>query len=323
MTDWFYADATHVRRGPVPATELLRLYQARQIDDRTLVWRDGLAEWVPLDAVRGEFASAGSPAPAASEWTLEALAPTQSDVDSAPAPGDAWRPVTESAHAAAITAAGPAASGSPYAPPTAPVARVDTVVHGGEVVYAGFWKRVAAYLIDGLIVGVIGMVIGGLAIAVLGGIIAVGSDSATGIAIVLVQLLSNLLSIAAGALYYAWFHASASMATPGKMAVGIKVVRTTGERISLLRGIGRYFSTILSALILMIGFLMAAFTQRKQALHDIVCDTLVVDKWAFTERPELQRRELGTVTVVVLAIFGALFGLVLVGVMIAIGFAAM
>ena len=323
MTDWFYADATHARRGPVPATELLRLYQARQIDDRTLVWRDGLAEWVPLDAVRGEFTSAASSAPAASEWTLEALAPTQSDVDGAPAPGDAWRPVTESAHTAAMPAAGPAASASPYAPPTAPVARVDTVVHGGEVVYAGFWKRVAAYLIDGLIVGVIGMVIGGIAIAVLGGIIAVGSDSATGIGIVLVQLLSNLLQVVLGALYYAWFHASASMATPGKMAVGIKVVRTNGERISLLRGIGRYFSTILSALILMIGFLMAAFTQRKQALHDIVCDTLVVDKWAFTERPELQRRELGTVTVVVLAIFGALFGLVLVGVMIAIGFAAM
>ena len=85
MTDWFYADATHARRGPVPATELLRLYQARQIHDRTLVWRDGLAEWVPLDAVRGEFASAASPSPAASEWTLEALAPTQADVDGAPA----------------------------------------------------------------------------------------------------------------------------------------------------------------------------------------------------------------------------------------------
>ncbi|MEN4903843.1 RDD family protein [Luteimonas sp. TWI1437] len=324
MTDWFYADTTHARRGPVPATELLRLYQARQIDDRTLVWRDGLAEWVPLDAVRGEFASAASPAPAASEWTLEALAPAEANVEGAPAPGDAWRPVTESAHTTAVAPAGAMASASPYAPPTAPVAGAAAVVRGGPVFYAGFWKRVAAYLIDGLVVGIIGMVIGGIALAVLGGILAVGgSGSAGSIGFVLVQVLSNLLSIAIGALYYAWFHASNMMATPGKMAVGIKVVRSNGERISLLRGIGRYFSTILSALILMIGFLMIVFTERRQSLHDIICDTVVVDKWAFTDRPDLQHDGLGTVAIVVLAIFGALFGLGLVAIVAALLFASM
>ena len=125
----------------------------------------------------------------------------------------------------------------------------------------------------------------------------------------------------ATAAYYAWFHASHSMATPGKMAVGIKVVRLSGERISLARGIGRYFATILSGLILGIGFLMAAFTDRKQALHDMICDTLVVDKWAFTATPDLQRRELGTVTVVVLAIFGVLLALAVLFFMAAVGWA--
>ena len=95
---------------------------------------------------------------------------------------------------------------------------------------------------------------------------------------------------------------------------GIKVVRSDGSRISVARGVGRYFATFLSTLILGIGFLMAAFTERKQALHDMVCDTLVVDKWAFTAHPEWQKRELGTVTVVILALFGVLmllFGLVM------------
>jgi uncharacterized RDD family membrane protein YckC len=90
------------------------------------------------------------------------------------------------------------------------------------------------------------------------------------------------------------------------MAVGIKVVRTDGTRISLARGVGRFFAAMLSGLTLGIGFLMAAFTERKQGLHDMICDTLVVDKWAYTAHPEWQKRELGTVTVVILAIFGVL-----------------
>ena len=51
---------------------------------------------------------------------------------------------------------------------------------------------------------------------------------------------------------------------------------------------------------------MAGFTERKRALHDMMCDTVVVDKWAFTAHPQLQRRELGTVTVIVLVLFGLL-----------------
>jgi uncharacterized RDD family membrane protein YckC len=94
------------------------------------------------------------------------------------------------------------------------------------------------------------------------------------------------------------------------MAVGIKLVRTDGERVSFWRAFGRLFATILSSLILMIGYLMAGFTERKQALHDMVCDTLVVDKWAYTDHPEWQREELGTVTIVILVLMGlAMLGL--------------
>jgi uncharacterized RDD family membrane protein YckC len=60
------------------------------------------------------------------------------------------------------------------------------------------------------------------------------------------------------------------------MALGIRVTDLDGGRISFGRATGRYFGKILSGLILGIGFLMAAFTERKQALHDLLAGTLVV-----------------------------------------------
>ncbi|WP_394001516.1 RDD family protein [Luteimonas sp. WGS1318] len=319
MTDWYYADASNARQGPVPTAELLRLRQAGHIGDATLLWRDGLVEWTPLRDLAAELGSDAQAVPPPDAWALEATEPTARD--DAPQPGDAdpWRPVTER-ETAPQAGFGQTAASSPYAPPTAPVDRPDAVVHGGEIVYAGFLKRVAAYVIDGLIVGVAGMLVGGLVGGVIGGLMAV-SGAFGDMGLVLIQVVANLLSIVITAGYYAWFHASRSMATPGKMAVGIKVVRLNGERISLARGIGRYFATLLSGLILGIGFLMAGFTARKQALHDMICDTLVVDKWAFTATPELQRRELGTVTVVVLAIFGVLLALGLLVFLVAVGWA--
>jgi uncharacterized RDD family membrane protein YckC len=69
---------------------------------------------------------------------------------------------------------------------------------------------------------------------------------------------------------------SAKQATVGKMALGIIVTDLEGRRLGFGRATGRYFAKILSALILGIGFLMAAFTERKQGLHDMVASTLVV-----------------------------------------------
>jgi uncharacterized RDD family membrane protein YckC len=124
---------------------------------------------------------------------------------------------------------------------------------------------------------------------------------------VFVQILSMLI----GACYFGWMYSSSHQASLGKMAVGIKVVRSDGSAIGFWRGFARYFAMIPSALILMIGYLMAAFTERKQALHDMICDTLVVDKHAYTEHPEWQREELDAVTIVILVLAG-LFALGLV-----------
>lgn len=128
--------------------------------------------------------------------------------------------------------------------------------------YAGFWRRLAAAAIDGLILVVPNL------IASYG----LPPDSPfTTPAIVLI-----------GCAYYAGFHASRAQATPGKRAFGIKVTDLQGERIGLGRAIGRYFATWLSTLTFLVGFVIAAFTRRRQALHDLIARTLVVNRAAST-----------------------------------------
>lgn len=334
MTTWYYADSQRRRQGPVPAAELNALFQRNTVALDTLVWREGLAQWQPLRDFTDELGLL-QPAPAAMPPPPPSAVATGSDsataADAASPAADAIADERPTHGRAVFTAAEPSyqaqrdadqAYHSPYTPPSAELASHGAVVHGGSVVLAGFWKRVAASIIDSFIValggGVIGAVIGGIIGAMFGlngGLGAGGS--------LLISGVTNLLSIAVTAGYYAYFHSSTQQATLGKMAIGIKVVRGDGEPISLARGIGRYFATWLSSIILGIGFLMAAFTERKQALHDMVCDTLVVDKWAYTEHPEWQREELGTVTVVILAIFGLLMLLVVAALVLGVGAAIM
>jgi uncharacterized RDD family membrane protein YckC len=293
MTQWYYSDYQRNRHGPVSAADLATLHANGQLANDTLVWREGLAQWQPWQSVIDDVVGA-TPARASVATASFATAP-------ADAPADAF--------AGPYTVAEPR---SPYAPPRAPLQRAAEVHLDGEVVYAGFWKRVAANLIDSVIIGLLGMVIGAAIGGLLGAAFGLGGglDSAGALAI---QGVVQLVSLVLTAGYYGWFYASVQQATPGKMAIGIKVVRGDGDGCGFWRGFGRYFAMILSGVILCIGFLMAAFTARKQCLHDMICDTVVVDRWAFTAYPDQQREELGTLTVVVLVLGGLLFvGLVLV-----------
>lgn len=140
--------------------------------------------------------------------------------------------------------------------------------------YAGFWIRVGAYIIDAIILGVVGAVIGGIFGAGFGAAAGAGADPEAVVGGG--SLLLNLISIAIGIAYFAGMESSSWQATVGKKAVGVVVVDTNGNRISLGKAIGRYFAKILSALILLIGFIMVAFTDKKQGLHDMLAGTLVV-----------------------------------------------
>jgi len=135
------------------------------------------------------------------------------------------------------------------------------------VVYAGFWRRFAAAFLDGIIVYVISFVIG----AVLGIVLAVADAGEHTLAVI-----SYIVGLLIGVLYYPTQESSEAQATFGKRALGIKVTDLRGQRITFLRALGRTLAKWLSALTLLIGYLMAAFTARKQALHDMMAGTLVV-----------------------------------------------
>lgn len=142
-----------------------------------------------------------------------------------------------------------------------------------EAVYAGFGKRFLAALLDGLILSIINWIVGfviGLILSPLAG----GSEGAAASA----GLLGGLVGVLISWLYYAVQESSAKQATIGKQALGIVVTDLANNRISFVQATIRYFSKILSALILLIGYLMALFTEKKQALHDMIAGTLVVNK---------------------------------------------
>lgn len=148
----------------------------------------------------------------------------------------------------------------------------------GRTIHAGFWRRCAALGIDGLLIG---LVVGAVQFAVMGASVAAllpASDGGMPNALALASMLSTtmLLAFVGQWLYFALFEASAMQATPGKRAMGLKVVGETGRRIGFGQATGRYFGKIVSGMIFNIGYLMAGFTERKQALHDLMAGTFVV-----------------------------------------------
>ena len=129
--------------------------------------------------------------------------------------------------------------------------------------YAGFWIRFVAYIIDGVLLSIVQYMIGSLFIS--------DYDFTSG------NLGVSFISLIVGIGYFAGLESSSRQATLGKMALNLKVVDTRGQRISFANALGRYFAKILSVITLLIGFMMAGWDPKKQALHDKLADTLVVE----------------------------------------------
>jgi uncharacterized RDD family membrane protein YckC len=136
--------------------------------------------------------------------------------------------------------------------------------------YAGFWKRVAATIIDGIITTIGGFVIGLVFVFVM---VAGRIDDPA-----VLEGMGNILGLILGWVYSAVMESSPTQGTLGKMALGIKVTDLEGNKIGFGKATGRYFGKIISTLILSIGFIMVAFTQKKQGLHDMMAGCLVVNK---------------------------------------------
>jgi uncharacterized RDD family membrane protein YckC len=142
--------------------------------------------------------------------------------------------------------------------------------------YMGFWIRLAAYAIDAVIVSAVSLVLIPLALGIGFGIGSSTGDGYTGLLVGYAFIY--LLAFVGGWLYYAVMESSSKQGTLGKMAVGIKVTDAKGNRLSFWRATGRFFAKILSGLALGIGYLMIAFTEKKQGLHDRIAGTFVVKK---------------------------------------------
>ena len=159
-----------------------------------------------------------------------------------------------------------------------------------QVKYAGFWLRFAAYIIDQFVIGIAGLILAvpfiiaivafGINLSVMnntsdffdhGGLMMIGG-------IIGLVVLVALLSVVMKWLCYALMESSKYGGTIGKMAVSIKVVDLEGNRISFGRATGRYFSRIITNMTLLIGYILAGVTQKKQALHDMIASCLVIRK---------------------------------------------
>lgn len=153
--------------------------------------------------------------------------------------------------------------------------------------YAGFWLRVVAHIIDWIVLGVIFAVLFliGIALVGIGSMETMvrgmhnGDTTEPPVALVLVFIFVFFLSIVASWIYYAYLESSPNQGTLGKMALGLIVTDVQGRRISFGHATGRFFAKIITGLIpLGIGYMMAGFTEKKQALHDMIAATLVLRK---------------------------------------------
>jgi uncharacterized RDD family membrane protein YckC len=146
--------------------------------------------------------------------------------------------------------------------------------------YAGFWLRFVASLLDGIILAVPMAILYGLLVATaIPAIVRNQGDPGAIMATILPRLLLfEFLAFVAQWLYFALMESSSWQATLGKKALGLYVTDTDGNRVSFARATGRFFAKMISGLTLLIGYIMAGFTEKKQALHDIIASCLVMRK---------------------------------------------
>ena len=152
--------------------------------------------------------------------------------------------------------------------------------------YAGFWERFAAYAIDGLILSVPFGIAVLILISMLGGIGVIlhrspevdPHNAAVLMAPFFLIFLSGIFFfVALQWLYFAGMESSERQATFGKSVMSLRVANYEGKRISFGHATGRFFAKIVSGMVpLAIGYIMAAFTAKKQALHDLIAGTLVL-----------------------------------------------
>jgi len=242
--EWFYATGGN-RVGPVTPVAFENLVKDGAVKADTLVWSKGMPDWRPYGEVAGD--TAVCTASGGRHWRRD-MVPYEGGFISAEHKDAYFQRLREG------------------------------VAQPNQMVYAGFGRRFLAKLVDGIVNWVMTTVADlGLSILFFGQMIFMpkANDAALTGNFIAFQGVSFLVNIAIGLGYY-WFFLKKYGATPGKMALGMKVVRSDGSPLTTGRIIGRYFAEWLSGLLFGIGYIMAAFDDERRALHDRICDTRVI-----------------------------------------------
>lgn len=143
--------------------------------------------------------------------------------------------------------------------------------------FAGFWIRVVAVIVDGIILGIAGAIINIPFQLAIVGMSTVGNQAAVLGGTIGIFAIMMLINVAIAMTYEAWFLVHKG-GTPGKLVLSLEVIRADGTRPGWGLAIGRYFAKQLSAWTLGIGYIMAGVDDEKRGLHDRICNTRVIKK---------------------------------------------
>ena len=249
--NWYYADGKR-KVGPISEEELKSLVKSKKINMETMVWRQGMKDWKELGKIAKQKKS--------STQQLQKTAGTGQAVCS-----ECGRTFSEE-EMISFENAKVCAGCKPVF-----IQKIkEGVSVAGIMEYAGFWIRFGAKFIDWVILGILGWII-----FIPAGIL-IPSTNDTSL-VFIIPVVMQLFNIVIAAAYTTWFLGKYG-ATLGKMACKLKVVQPDGSMLSYPRALGRHFAEWISGIILMIGYIMAAFDDEKRTLHDRICETRVIRK---------------------------------------------
>jgi uncharacterized RDD family membrane protein YckC len=261
MAEEWYVGSNGQQSGPFTLQQLRQMAASGQLSKTDLIWKEGLADWVPCSSAKGLFSAEADLSPTSSP--RPAPRPTAPPPRS-PVPSDGGLVVSEVTRGVDPLLAGQ-------------ITPMTATITGTPFQLAEFLPRVGAALLDGLFVGLMSCIPSGIVGAIL---FAANANDPQGAeaAGVLAQVCGNIIGFVIAAVYYVTLDASAKQGTWGKQIVGLKVTDLGGRRISVGRAIGRFLARYLTICTCGIGYLLPLFTTNRQSLHDLICGCIVLNK---------------------------------------------
>jgi uncharacterized RDD family membrane protein YckC len=241
---WYYARGEE-QIGPVEEGAFRILVDQRIVGPSTLVWREGMPSWVSYQEIAGTVTDWGTPCSECGRPHLvEELLEFEGKRVCASCKEIFFQRLREGN------------------------AEPDTMV------YASIVKRFVALILDSILVGAVSVPImfGGMALLFAQPNEPISEEAGA------LATFAMIGAIGLWAIFYMTWFVGRFGATPGKMLLGIKIVRSDGSPVSYLRAFARFWAHQLSANIMYIGFIIALFDEQRRGLHDHLCDTRVIEK---------------------------------------------